>query len=68
MYTCLSHVLRNLQNNRTVYVFTYNKLCLVLKFLCSTAHKFPLRSMAMQQIGTVLDTGTKFTNHNVRSG
>ena len=68
MHTCLSHVLGNLQNKVTVYVFTQNKLCLFPNILCSTAHKFPLRSMAMQKTGTVLDIGKKSTNHRVSTG
>ena len=66
MYTCPSHVLWSLQNNSALYIFTYYKLCIILSFLCSTAHKFPLRSMAMQQIGTALH-GKKFTHYRVSS-
>jgi hypothetical protein len=46
---------RNLQENWTVHIFTDNKLCLILKFVSSTAHKDNLHSTAMQQTGTVLD-------------
>ena len=56
----------NLQNNWAVSILTCNKLCLILNFLCSTAYKGKLQSMAMQQTGTVLGL-TKFTNHRVSS-
>jgi hypothetical protein len=45
----------NFQNNWAFYIFTYNSLCLILKLLCSTAKKFKLHSLAMEQTGTVLD-------------
>jgi hypothetical protein len=66
MYTCLSHGLGNLQNNWTVYIYALYKLCIILSFLCFTAHKVLLRSMAMQQTGTVLN-GKKFTHKSVSS-
>lgn len=56
----------NLQNKWAVYIFTYNKLCLIINILCSTAKKFTLRSTLMEQTGTVLD-GKKLTNHWVSS-
>ena len=66
IYTCLSHVLWNLQNNSALYIFTYYKLCIILSFLCSTAYKVPLRSLAMQQTGPLLH-GKKFTHMRVSS-
>ena len=62
MYKWLSHVLGNHQNNSTFCIFTHYNLCIILSFLCSTAHKVPWRSLAMQQIGPVRD-GKKFTQN-----
>ena len=64
MYKWLSHVLGNHQNNSTFCIFTHYNLCIILSFLCSTAHKVPLRSVGMQQTGIVLH-GKKFTHNNV---
>jgi len=47
MNTCLSHVLRKLENNWTVYIFTHNELCLILSFLCFTANKVTFRGQAV---------------------
>ena len=66
LYTCLWHVLGDHSNNLAVYIFTHYKLCIILSLLCSTAHKVPLRSTAMQQIGTVLH-GKKITQNSVSS-
>jgi hypothetical protein len=55
---------RNLQNNWTVYIFTYNKLSLIFTFLCSTAHNDTLQPTPMQQTGTVVDT-LRFTDQVV---
>lgn len=49
-----------------VYIFTYNKLRLLINFLCSTANNVTLRTMLMEQTGTLLD-GKKLTNHRVSS-
>ena len=61
----LADVLGNLEGKRAVYVFTHNKLCLILSFLCYTVKNVTLRSMAMQQTGTVLDTGMNFSKYRV---
>jgi len=68
MNTCLLHVLRKPENIWIVYNFTHTDLCLILSFLCSTANDVTLRHIAMQQIGTVLDTGRKFTENHVSLG
>ena len=50
----LSHVLGNHQKNRFVYSFTLYKLCIILSFLCFTAHKVTFRTLGSQQTGTEL--------------
>ena len=43
----------NLQNNRAVYIFKYNNLCLIINILCCTAHNFTLRTEIMEHTETV---------------
>ena len=50
----LSHVLGKHQRNSFVYSFTLHKLCIILSFLCFTAHKVTLRTLGSQQTGTEL--------------
>ena len=58
----------NLESHVADYIFAYNKLCLILNYLCSTAHNFTLRSLALQPTGTVLGAGMLISNHRVSSG
>ena len=66
MYLCLSNLLRDIQNNWTVYIFKHKKLFLILSFLCSTAIKVTLHSKELQQTGAIMD-GKKFTQNLVSS-
>jgi len=53
----ISHTVKrkgwNLQNNRAVYIFKYNNLCLIINILCCKAHNFTLRTVLMEHTGTV---------------
>jgi hypothetical protein len=57
----------NFPHNCTVYIFTYNNLCLIFNFLCSTAQMFSLHSRVMQQRRMVMRL-MNFSNKRVSSG
>jgi len=45
---------KNLQNAWEVYIFARNKSCQILIILCSTWNNVILRSIALQETGTIL--------------